>query len=182
MRKPWEKPLNQANRKLRNLIDRGVLNRVSYDGRVRMMQVSPRENLTLDGLEHIEPYGFTSHPLPGCEVIVASLGGNRGRALVLTAHDARHQIVIAEGETAVFTHLGEKVHLRQDNSILVKAGTRVLLDTPLTQLTGDLDVGGSITCDGTIDSAGDQTAGGVSQMFHKTTGVVAGNDLSGGPQ
>jgi phage baseplate assembly protein V len=144
------------------------------------MQGKVRDGFTLNDLEHCEPYGYTSHPLPGCELIVASLGGNRGRALVLMAHDRRHRIVIAEGETAVYTHQGEVVHLRSDRSILVKAGTKVLLDAPLTQLTGALDVGGPITCDSTIDSAGDQIAGGISQINHRHSNPEGG--LVGGAQ
>jgi phage baseplate assembly protein V len=159
----------QMMARLRILIDRAVLTRVRYVGKSRVLQITPREDSPFDDIEHCEPFGFTSHPPAGAEAIPVSFGGNRGRTVVIMLSDRRHRIVIAEGESAIYNMHGDKVHIKNDGTIGMVASTKVEIISPLTVLSGDLDVGGNIVCDGSIDSAGDQIAGAgnVSQIGHK---------------
>jgi phage baseplate assembly protein V len=140
--------------KIRNLVSRGILKRVAYDGNRRRLQLTARRGFTIDDVEHLEPYGVTTHALPGAEVVVANLGGNRGRSIVLLTHDRRHRVVIAEGEVALYTHQGEMIHLRQDGSIQLKAATSVSIESPLTHITHNLQVDGDATFNSTVVANG----------------------------
>lgn len=145
---------NALMRRLRVLLDRGVLRRADYAGKVRVMQVSMRPGTVLDGVEHLEPYGWTSHPLAGCEQLVGNLGGNSGRAVVIISSDRRHRIVIDEGEVAIYHHTGDFVHLKNGGEIHVKAASKVFVETPLVECSQNLHVLGNITVDGTAQIQG----------------------------
>lgn len=192
-------------RRVRALIDRTVLARVSYRGLVRVLQVSSRADTAMDGVEHLEPYGFTSHPLPGAEALVANLGGNSGRAIVLLVNDRRHRIVVNEGETAIYHNDGDVVHIKNGGEIHVKAATKVFLETPLVECSTDLHVlgnaqiagtalvsgaatlqaglsiAGNTTSTGNFTTTGDVVANGTSLDSHHHTNVQNGGGITGGP-
>lgn len=192
--------MNRSERKLRNLVARGVVRRVSYRNKVRLLQVESWPGYVQDDVEHAENYGFTSHPLKDSESVVVNIAGNSSRRLVILVNDRRHRIEITEGQTAMYTANGEVIKCDNAGEISLKSASRVLLDTPLVEalqdltvrgnaqvdgnhtVGGDADIGGNVTTDGTIDSAGDQTAGGVSQQTHVHTGVTTGTGVSGPPQ
>lgn len=174
--------VNGLLRRLRVLIDRTVLNRVAYKGRVRVLQVSSRAGVALDGVEHIEPAGFSSHPLPGAEAVVVNLGGNSGRAIVIVVNDRSHRVVIEEGESVIYNmpH-GDFVKVKADRSVHVKAGLRVFLETPETELSGNLIVRGNAQIEGTVHADGDVSAGNISLKNHRTSGIGRGTQVSDGP-
>lgn len=139
---------DSLNNKLRNLVRRGVVTRSKYQNKQREYQIQLTKELILDNVAQLENYGFTSHPLDDSEAIVMSVGGNLSRAVVLMVNDRRHRLVIKKGEVAMFTHNGDKVHLKDDGTIHVKASTKVLMETPLAEFTGDIDVAGEATIGG----------------------------------
>ncbi len=56
-----------------------------------------------DFLEHFQPYGFTSAPLPGAEALVQFLGGNRGHGIATVVSDGRSRPrTLKEGEVAIY--------------------------------------------------------------------------------
>jgi len=130
-----------------------------------------------DGLEHFEPYGFTSNPLAGAEGLAAFLGGDRSHGVVLVVADRRYRIQsMAPGEVAIYTDEGDKIHFKrgriidiETQTLNIKAGVAVNFDTP------------QITQTGKIVSQGDQVAGGISQIQHVHGGVAPGNGQSGAP-
>lgn len=130
-----------------------------------------------DGLEHFEPYGFTSNPLAGAEGLAAFLGGDRSHGVVLVVADRRYRIQsMAPGEVAIYTDEGDKIHFKrgriidiETQTLNIKAGVAVNFDTP------------QITQTGKIVSQGDQVAGGISQIQHVHGGVLLGNGQSGAP-
>jgi len=153
--------------RLRVLADRTVLLRVSYKGVKRLLQISSREGTAQSDVEHLEPYGYTSHPLSGAEALVLNPGGNSGRAIVILVNDRRHRIVIQEGEVAIYHHTGDFVHLKNGGEIHVKAATKVFLETPLVECSQNLHVLGNVQIAGTTQMAGAVTM--------QTTAVVVGS-------
>ena len=202
---------NILMRRVRVLLDRTVLNRVAYRGKQRLLQVSSRADTAQDGVEHLEPYGFTSHPLAGATALVGNLGGNGGRAVVILVNDRRHRIVVDEGEVAIYHQSGDFVHLKNGGEIHVKAASRVYLETPLVEcsanlrvrgtahfdgavamlntlnvamtvtLQAGLSVAGNTTSTGNFTTSGQVSAGGVSLRTHTHSGVQTGSGTTGGP-
>lgn len=176
--------VNQMLRRMRVLLDRALLTGVDYQGRVRLLQVSSRAGTAQDRVEHLEPYGYTSHPLNGAEALVGNLGGNGGRAVVILVNDRRHRIVVEEGEVAIYDHTGDFVHLRAGGEIHVRASTRVFLETPLVECSADLRVHGNARVDGTTLLVGAVTANATAVIMGNVTmqaGLgIAGNTTSTG--
>ncbi|UZE30317.1 phage baseplate assembly protein V [Pseudomonas asplenii] len=162
---------------LKSMLARGTVVLANAGKKMQSLQIRLTAGELKDGVEHFEPYGFTSNPHAGAEVLTAFLGGDRSHAVVLIAADRRYRISeVAPGEVVIYSDEGDKVHLKRGRVIdvetvilNVKATGSVNIDTPRMNVTGE------------IHSGGDQVAGGVSQINHPHGGVMPGNGQSGPP-
>lgn len=142
-----------VTRKLRRLVKRSFLRRVTYNGKMRLLQIQGEGGQPLSDIEHLEPFGFTSHPLPGAEPIAIAFNGNGSHTVVILVNDKRYRLVIDEGEAAMYNHHGDYVHIKNDRSIAVKAATRVHADTPEIYCTGIVKAADFMTHNGvSVDS------------------------------
>lgn len=130
---------------------------------------------SLDDREFFQHYGYTSRPKPGAEVIFI----RQGNAIVaIASDDRRYRLEIEEGEVALYSDEGDKIHLKRGRiieiiggekitastkiaevnattsatvtspTVTVVASTKVTLQTPLAEVTGDVTVGGTIDVTG----------------------------------
>lgn len=95
--------------------------------------------------ELMQHYGFVSGPLAGAEYIVLPVGGNTKHSVVIASGDGRYRVQVADGEVALYTDEGDYVHLKrgrlievETETLIVRASTKVVLDTPLVEATGDV--------------------------------------------
>ncbi|WP_449102179.1 phage baseplate assembly protein V [Pseudomonas extremaustralis] len=162
---------------MKNMLARGTVVLADAAKKLQGLQVRLTAGELKDGAEHFEPYGFTSNPLAGAEVLAAFIGGDRSHAVVLVAADRRYRIqALASGEVAIYTDEGDRIHFKrgriidiETQTLNIKATTAVNIDSPVINQTGE------------IVSQGDQVAGGVSQINHVHGGVQAGSGQSGAP-
>ncbi|MGK3120446.1 phage baseplate assembly protein V [Pseudomonas corrugata] len=162
---------------VKNMLARGTVVLVDALKKMQSLQMRLTAGELKDNAEHFEPYGFTSNPLAGAEVLTAFIGGDRSHAVVLVAADRRYRIQSLEpGEVAIYTDEGDKIHFKrgriidiETGTLNIKATTAVNFETPVINQTGQ------------IVSVGDQLAGGISQINHVHTGVQAGSGQSGAP-
>lgn len=136
--------VNLLTRKIRNLFGRSLVRRVSYSNGVRYFQVQQRGGAAMNNVEHIEPFGFTSHPTTDAEALVLAFNGNGSHSVAIVAGDQRYRLEIEEGEAAIYNIEGDKVHIKKDRTISVEAATKVELNTPEVACTGKLTVAESI--------------------------------------
>lgn len=150
---------------------------VNTASKMQSLQVRLLAGEVKDGIEHIEPYGFTSNPQPGAEAIAAFFGGDRSHGVVLCVADRRFRLKgLKPGEVALYTDEGDVLHFKrgrvidvQTLTLRVAASEAVEFDTPVIRTTGR------------IESVGDQIAGGVSQINHPHDGVQPGPGQTGAP-
>ena len=162
---------------LKSMMARGTVVLAAAGKMMQTLQVRLTAGELKDGAEHFEPYGYTSNPLAGAEVLTMFLGGDRSHAVVLVAADRRYRIrELKPGEVAIYTDEGDRIHFKRGRIIDIETGTlnikainSVNFDTPVITQTGQ------------IVSQGDQVAGGVSQIMHVHDGVAMGDDQSGPP-
>ncbi|MBP2314895.1 phage baseplate assembly protein V [Azospirillum soli] len=127
------------------MLSRAIVTAVEA-GRMQVVQVNLLAGETKDGVEHFEPYGFTSHPHPGAEAAVGFLGGDRSHGIALVVADRRYRIAsLQPGEVAIFTDEdqggGHRVVMRRgrvveiacrdlhvvaENDIRLQAGGRII--------------------------------------------------------
>ena len=149
-------------RRLSNLLARGTVVASTAATKMQTLQLKLLADEMKDGVEHFEPYGFTSRPLPGAEVLAVFMDGDRSHGVVVVAADRRYRLrTLAPGEVAIHDHLGNHVHFKADGSLAILA-------------TGGVAITGNLTVSGTINGAIDVIGGGKSLKGHTHTGGGSG--------
>lgn len=158
------------------MFGRGVLRGVIDTNGRQQLQVELLKGELRDGVEHMQNYGFTSHPKGG-DVAVAFIGGNREQGIVLVVDDRRYRIPLQAGEVAIYDDLGNKIELLRA-MVKVTAVQHVEVQAPTIKLVGDLEVIGNITSTstGTVTNNGKDIG-----STHKHGGVTIGSASSGVP-
>lgn len=158
--------LKRAFRKIRRINQRGLVRRVSYANKTRFMQLQGEGAEPLDNIEHLEPFGFTSHPVAGAEGIVLAFNGNGSHSVVFCVGDRRYRLVIDEGEVAIYNRHGDKVHIKDNREIDVTAAVKANFNTPEVNCSGIVKAEDFITHSGVSvndhdhdDVHGSQTGG-----------------------
>lgn len=135
-------PLRDISSRVMMMFGRGVLRGVNDANGRQQLQVELLKGELRDGVEHMQNYGFTSHPLGG-DVAVAFIGGNREQGIVLVADDRRFRISLKPGEVAIYDDQDNKIELLRD-MIKVTAIAKVQIDAPEGKFNIDqLDINGT---------------------------------------
>lgn len=151
--------MRQLYNRIGNMLARGVVRTVNAAGKLQILQLGLLAGETKDRLEHMEPYGFTSHPMRGAEAVAVFLDGDRAHGVVLVVADRRYRLAgLAAGEMAIHDDQGQKVHLTRAGIVVDGGGLpinvvnapSVTIDSPLVTMTGNLKVDGNIVADGDI--------------------------------
>lgn len=153
------RPMQQA---IARRAARVVARLVDDSTKMQLLQIGVMAGETAGGVERFQNYGFTSKPLAGAEGVVVFLGGGSDHPICIAMDDRRYRkIALAEGESAVYNHVGDFIHIKADGSISVKASASVDVDAPEVTMTGNLTVAGNIT-----STSGDVVAGTISLKTH----------------
>lgn len=139
-------PREMGNRILM-LFGRGVLKGVTESSKRQQLQVTVLEGETIDDVERMQNYGFTSYPTGG-DVAVAFVSGNREQGIVLVVDDRRYRLQLQAGEVAMYDDLGNKVELLRD-MVKVTAVQHLEAEAPTTLLKSAVTIEGSLTVTGT---------------------------------
>lgn len=126
---------------------------------MQALQLLATKREILNGVERFQNYGFTAKPHAGAEGVVVFVGGNRDHGLCIAVDDRRYRLTgLEDGEVAIYTDEGDKIHLKRNNVIEVEtqtfrvnAGTVVeintplfVVDAPLATFSGDVQADGEI--------------------------------------
>ncbi|WP_312993400.1 phage baseplate assembly protein V [Achromobacter animicus] len=169
---------------LRNVVVRGVVAVVDAGRKLQAIQVRLTAGEVKGNVEHFEPYGWTSHPHPGAEAVVAFLGGDRSHGVVLCATDRRYRLVELEaGEVAIYSDEGDSVVLKRGR--VVEVTTEVFrLNAKRCELNAPEGIvlnAGVVSASGSIKAELDIVAGETSVQGHRHKDVQPGSGTSGGP-
>ena len=104
-----------------------------FHGRARVSgRGVPRETLTSRPLW--QQYGMASRPLEGAQALLFRDGEH---LVILATEDARHRIALEQGEVAIYSDEGDKVHLKRGREIHVSAGSKVTIEAPTVEVRAD---------------------------------------------
>jgi phage baseplate assembly protein V len=207
-------------RRVQLLVSRAVVRLVDASYLCQELQLTAYAEEVLGGIEHAEPYGYTAHPLPGAEALIASLGGRRSHSVAFVVGDRRFRVRnLAPGEVALYTDEGDTIHFRRGQVIDINAGNevriraaqrivatcaeasvtastratvtspevavvasaQVTLDTPLTQISGQVTVAGLLAANGGLavqPGAGAAAAGTITGDLQVVGGDVTADGIS----
>jgi len=196
---PWQK--------LRLMVARGVVNLVNDAGGLQLLQVSPLEGETRDGVERIQNFGASSHPPAGAEPVLVAVAGSRDHLVAVAVdHPASRPRDLLPGESATYNAHGVLFVFDQDGTarlcckrFVVEASEDVLLDSPHTRcsqaltaegllsyqagLSGEGGRGGTTRIRGDVlHEDGRLSSNGIALDRHQHGQVQRGGDVSGDPQ
>lgn len=101
--------------RVRMMVGRGTISAVDDGRQAQELQVEGLSDEVHDGVERFQDYGFTSHPLPGAEVVTVAVGGTRSHQIAVAIEDRRHRPLDLEpGEVAIYDDQGQIVILKRD--------------------------------------------------------------------
>lgn len=169
-----ERVLKEVKHKVLMMLGVGIIETVDDGPEIQRNQVTILDGETHGDYDRFQEFGFSSVPLPGCQAVIACVGGARSHGLIIATDDGRYRPVdLAPGETILYNYLGDYIKIDKDRKITVvantevdvtapivkvNASTRVDITSPQVNMTGNLQVDGNITCDGNVsDGDGSMT-------------------------
>lgn len=173
-------------RRVQMMVGRCVLNLVDDAVPIQKVQITILDSEIHDQVERLQNFGFSSVPLAGARGVTLAIGGDRAHQVIVAVDDGRHRPTDMEpGECAMYNSHGVTLKFLADGSavlvcdtLLVQAATKVRLETPLLEVTGDITATGDIA-----DAGGSKTMLGMRTVFdahqHVETGATT-NPPSGG--
>lgn len=155
------KAIAPLTRRISNLLARGAVTLVNAAGKLQTLQVSLLSEEAKDTVEHLEPYGFTSNPLVGAEVLAAFVDGDRSHGVVIVAADRRYRVQnLQPGDVAIYDNRGNSIKLTATGIVI----------------TGNVTITGNITTTGTLQNNSKDIS-----STHKHSGVTTGAGQTGVP-
>lgn len=143
----------QLQRQLLNLIGRAVVGSVKPGSKCQTVDVELIAGEQKAGIEHLEPYGFTSHAKPGAETLVLFPDADRSHAVAVAVSDRRFRIrSLKRGEVAIYDDLGQSVTLTRTGIVVNGAGKPITFtNAPKARFEMDIESTGQIKdhCDTT---------------------------------
>lgn len=126
-------------RRVRLMVGRAIVNLVNDATKMQSVQVSLLADEVRPDVERFQNYGFTSHPHPGAEAVALSVAGNRDHVVVVAVDDRRYRLAaLQQGEVAIYTDEGDQIVIQRGGTILVKASTKVRIESPMLECTGEI--------------------------------------------
>ncbi len=121
--------------RIANSIARAVVQLVSDEKRLQMLQLGVLADEDADDGERFQQYGFSSVPHVGAEAVVVFPGGDRGHPLVIAVDDRRHRPTGGEaGEVVIYTDEGDTIRLGRGNIITITTTGTVNVEAPTVNL------------------------------------------------
>lgn len=124
--------LEPLRRRLDNMVARALVSLVKEGSPLQLVQIVLAGQETLDGVERVQNFGFSSSPFPpsgtdGAQAVVLFLRGSRGNPVVVAMDDPRYRPDLLPGESQQFSKFGQRVYLKADGSVEVYAPAGVQL-------------------------------------------------------
>ena len=163
---------------------RGKLTLTQSSEPIQRVQVQGLADETLQEIEQLQQFGFTSHAPNGTDVIVIPLGGDTSHGIVIASEHGSFRLKsLQSGEVAVYDQSGSSIVLKQGklieidcDTLHIKAQSQVKIDSPLVETSQVLTAQGQINGNGGLAIAGG--SGAMVSGSLKTTGDVVAGGIS----
>lgn len=155
---------------------RGVLNLVKSGSDIQQVQVSGLADETIQDLELMQHFGFTSVPPAGTQAVVIPLGGKTTHSIIVATENGSFRVKnLKNGEVAIYDSSGSTIILKNNRVIdvecdayNVKCKTYQVTASEGTTINGDVtQADGSFSTSGDVTASGDVSANGTSLSTHK---------------
>lgn len=111
--------VQRMTRLVRGLFLRGEVSKVDDTGNMQTLQAKVLAGELDEDIEHMQPYGLTSYPKSGAEVVLARVGADSDHVIAIVVGDRRYRLSgLAEGEVAIYDENGHYVILKSDRIVI----------------------------------------------------------------
>ncbi len=126
-------------RRLQMMLARAVVSMVSDQGRHQILQLKLLDGELKDGVEYIEPYGFTSlAPAGAREALALFFDGDRSHGVAICVANRQYRLTgLKDGEVALYDRSGQKIVLGKEDIVLYSP-SKVRIETPRLECTGEI--------------------------------------------
>ena len=125
-----KKLLEPIKRSVMLSIARMVVKSINDAGGIQLVKGKLFADVTKDGMERIQNYGFTSVPVSGSEAVVVFPGGNMDHGVVIAIDNRKFRLNnLQPGEVALYTDEGDKIHFKRGRIIDISTHTLNLTAT-----------------------------------------------------
>lgn len=149
-------------RRIMNLVGRGRIQALDDSKNIQFIQAILGPLETQDNIPRLAEFGFTSSPPVGADVVVIFVNGNRSNRVAIATGDQKTRPKnLARGETMLYDSVGKMVYLSADGiiidakntdvtvnnarNVVVHATTKITLDAPNVECTGDFKADGNVS-------------------------------------
>ena len=138
--------IETIQRQILSLIGRAVVKSINAAAKCQTVDVSLIAGEPKAGIEHFEPYGFTSRANPGAEAVVLFPDGDRSHAIAITVSDRRYRMKgLKTGEVVLFDDQGQSVTLTRSGIVVDGAGKVITFkNAPKARFEMDIESTGQI--------------------------------------
>ncbi len=122
------------------MIGRCEISKIDDSKGLQEIQAEGLTRETLDEIQRVQNYGFTSVPMPGATGVRLSINGNSDDSIFIAIDDEeKRKKDLAPGESSLYHHLGHYIHLKNDKSIELNSNKSkvVLKDDGEIELSSD---------------------------------------------
>lgn len=163
---------------------RGKLTLTQSGKPIQRVQVQGLADETLQDIEQLQQFGFTSHAPAHTDVIVIPLGGDTSHGIVIASEHGSFRVKnLQSGEVAVYDQSGSSIVLKQGklieidcDTLHIKAQTKIRMESPLVEASEVLTAQGQINGNGGMAIQGG--SGATVSGSLKTTGDMVAGDIS----
>ena len=117
---------------LKTIIRRVIISAVR-EGQIKRFDATGLANEQYLDREFLQQYGLTSRPLADSEGLVLGIGNV---FYLIASDDRRYRVSLQDGEVAIYTDEGDKIHLKRGRVIEITSGTKVTITAPAVELAG----------------------------------------------
>lgn len=159
--------IDNAGNAIRHVF-RGKINLTKSADKIQKVQVSALADETLQDVELMQHFGFTSHPPASTEALIIPIGGKTSHSVVVATENGQFRVkALKSGEVAIYDQSGSSIVLKQGKVIEINCAT-------LNIIAPKINIKGNISQQGSINNDGDMVASGVSLTKHTHRGDSGG--------
>jgi len=113
---------------LRSLVMRAVAKSSADDGETQLAELTLAEGVERSEVEVLQPFGFASRAPAGGAAVVLAVGGDTGDLVLLPIASPGSRLGgLGEGDAAIYGLNGDRIVVKADGSIEIRASVRVLV-------------------------------------------------------
>jgi phage baseplate assembly protein V len=147
-------------RKIYTLATRATIVMVDDTGAKQLVQITALNGERLSGVERLQLFGFSGNPPAGCSGLAISIGGSRTHTLFLEGENGNRKSGLQPGESSHYNDFGDYTLLDKDGNYHIHASTKVFVDAPDCETTGNMKVGGNLVVVGDSHVQGNEQVDG----------------------